>query len=139
MLSQMSNVVSQRVDINGISVVAHDLGDVASADDVRLAVMDVRERLGQTPAVVAMTGTAKGRPTIVIATNESARERNIKAGILVSVAAKILGGGGGGKPDVRKVAVPTSPRFRQLLTRLLQQSLRAKSGRNFRLCDKVFG
>ncbi|QRV02934.1 alanine--tRNA ligase [Arcanobacterium phocisimile] len=100
MLSQMSNVVSQRVDINGISVVAHDLGDVASADDVRLAVMDVRERLGQTPAVVAMTGTAKGRPTIVIATNESARERNIKAGILVSVAAKILGGGGGGKPDL---------------------------------------
>ncbi|USR80182.1 alanine--tRNA ligase [Arcanobacterium pinnipediorum] len=100
MLSKMADVAAQRQDIDGVSIVTYDLGEVASADDVRLAVMDVRERLGNTPAVVALTGTAKDRPTIVIATNEAARERGIKAGALVSIAAKILGGGGGGKPDI---------------------------------------
>lgn len=100
MLSAMASVLEQRTDINGIAVITHDLGDVASADDVRVAVMDLRERLGSTPAVVALTGVAKERPTIVIATNDAARSKGIKAGALVSVAAKILGGGGGGKPDM---------------------------------------
>ena len=40
------------------------------------------------------------RPLTVIATNEAARERGLKAGDLVRTAAKTLGGGGGGKPDV---------------------------------------
>ncbi|MEV5268756.1 DHHA1 domain-containing protein, partial [Streptomyces werraensis] len=41
-----------------------------------------------------------GKPLTVIATNEAARERGLKAGELVRAAAKTLGGGGGGKPDV---------------------------------------
>jgi alanyl-tRNA synthetase len=43
---------------------------------------------------------ANGKPLTVIATNEAARERGLKAGDLVRTAAKTLGGGGGGKPDV---------------------------------------
>ncbi|GAA4959230.1 hypothetical protein GCM10023238_27570 [Streptomyces heliomycini] len=41
-----------------------------------------------------------GKPLTVIATNDAARERGLKAGELVRTAAKTLGGGGGGKPDV---------------------------------------
>ena len=43
---------------------------------------------------------SKGRPVIVIATNAPAREWRVKAGDLVKVAAGVLGGGGGGKPDL---------------------------------------
>jgi alanyl-tRNA synthetase len=50
--------------------------------------------------VVALFTTANGKPLTVIATNEAARERGLKAGELVRTAAKTLGGGGGGKPDV---------------------------------------
>lgn len=49
---------------------------------------------------MALFTTANGRPLTVIATNEAARERGLKAGELVRAAAKTLGGGGGGKPDV---------------------------------------
>lgn len=49
---------------------------------------------------MALFTTANGRPLTVIATNEAARERGLKAGDLVRTAAKTLGGGGGGKPDV---------------------------------------
>lgn len=51
-------------------------------------------------AVVALFTVANGRPLTVVATNEAARERGIKAGELVRTAAKALGGGGGGKDDV---------------------------------------
>lgn len=47
-----------------------------------------------------MTGVANGRPVILVATNEGAREAGIKAGALVRLAASVLGGGGGGKDDV---------------------------------------
>jgi alanyl-tRNA synthetase len=49
---------------------------------------------------VALTGVAKGRPGVVVATNAPARERGVRAGALVRVAAQALGGGGGGKDDL---------------------------------------
>ncbi|MGW9038810.1 DHHA1 domain-containing protein, partial [Streptomyces sp. NPDC055721] len=75
--------------------------DGTTADDLRKLVLDVRSRIsGGRPAVVALFTTANGKPLTVIATNEAARERGLKAGELVRTAAKTLGGGGGGKPDV---------------------------------------
>ena len=71
------------------------------ADDVRTTVLDVRTRLGdERAAVVAVTGSANGRPVIVVATNASARALGHRAGALVRVAAGVLGGGGGGKDDI---------------------------------------
>ncbi|MDH6122562.1 DHHA1 domain-containing protein, partial [Kitasatospora sp. GAS204B] len=51
-------------------------------------------------AVVAAFTVVNDRPLTVIATNEEARARGVKAGELVRTAAKTLGGGGGGKDDV---------------------------------------
>ncbi|GAA4981345.1 alanine--tRNA ligase [Kineococcus glutinatus] len=87
-------------DVFGVSFVGHDAGG-AGADDVRTLVLDVRGRLpADRPAVVAVTGVAKERPVVVVATNDEARRWGVKAGELVRVAAKVLGGGGGGKDDV---------------------------------------
>ena len=87
-------------DVNGVTYLGHDAGD-AGADDVRTMVLDLRGRLGtERPSVVAITGAAKGRPVVVVATNEAARSRGIRAGELVRVAATALGGGGGGKDDI---------------------------------------
>lgn len=78
-----------------------DLGTVASADAVRDVVLDVRARLTEgDPAVVAAAAVVGERPVIVVATNAGARELGVKAGNLVGVGARALGGGGGGKPDL---------------------------------------
>ena len=50
--------------------------------------------------LVALTAEAKGRPLVVVATNEAARAAGLKAGAMVKTATGVLGGGGGGKDDV---------------------------------------
>ncbi|KAB7834850.1 alanine--tRNA ligase [Streptomyces mobaraensis] len=88
-------------DVHGVALVTGTVPDGTGADDLRKLVLDVRGRIqGGRPAVVALFTVANGRPLTVIATNEAARERGLKAGDLVRTAAKTLGGGGGGKPDV---------------------------------------
>lgn len=82
-------------------VVTEDAGEVASPDELRSLVLDVRHRLGESsPAVVAVGGTSKGRPVVVVGTNAAAREAGARAGALVRVASGVLGGGGGGKDDL---------------------------------------
>ncbi|MCA5894667.1 alanine--tRNA ligase [Isoptericola sp. NEAU-Y5] len=87
--------------VGEVRVVSHDAGEVASADDLRALALDVRGRLGDgEPAVVAVGGVAGGRPLVAVATNAGAREAGLRAGDFVKAAAKTLGGGGGGKPDL---------------------------------------
>ena len=100
-LSAAAGLVEQARDVAGVTYLGHDAGDGAAADDLRRLVTDLRARLGgDRPAVVALTGASGGRPVVVVATNEAARERGVKAGALVKVAAQTLGGGGGGKDDL---------------------------------------
>ncbi|MFI1800646.1 alanine--tRNA ligase [Streptomyces sp. NPDC020379] len=88
-------------DIRGVALAIGRVPDGTGADDLRKLVLDVRGRIqGGRAAVVALFTVVNGRPLTVIATNEAARERGLKAGDLVRTAAKTLGGGGGGKPDV---------------------------------------
>ena len=85
--------------IGSVRVLAHDAGEL-DANGVRELALDLRSRFGSETAVVAVVGVANGRPVVLVATNEGAREAGVKAGALVRVAAGVLGGGGGGKDDV---------------------------------------
>lgn len=85
--------------IGSVRVLAHNAGEL-DANGVRELALDLRSRFGSEAAVVAVVGVANGRPVVLVATNEGAREAGVKAGALVRVAAGVLGGGGGGKDDV---------------------------------------
>ena len=85
--------------IGSVRVLAHDAGEL-DANGVRDLALDLRSRFGSEAAVVTVVGVANGRPVVLVATNEGAREAGVKAGALVRVAAGVLGGGGGGKDDV---------------------------------------
>ncbi len=101
LLQSAGSLAGAARDIGGVHVVARDVGDVASAEDLRTLVLEIRQRLGAGyPTVVAIGGVAKERPLVVIATNAPARDGGLRAGALVRVAAARLGGGGGGKDDV---------------------------------------
>ncbi|MDX2702938.1 alanine--tRNA ligase [Streptomyces sp. PA03-6a] len=100
-LQAAAGLAASAQDVKGVALVTGQVPDGTGADDLRKLVLDVRQRIsGGRAAVVALFTVAGDRPLTVIATNEAARERGLKAGELVRTAAKTLGGGGGGKPDV---------------------------------------
>ena len=80
--------------------VVEDLGELSSADELRSLATSVRERLGSDAAVVALAGRIDGKPAVIVATNQAARDAGAKAGALAKAAAATLGGGGGGKDDL---------------------------------------
>ncbi|WP_347757366.1 alanine--tRNA ligase [Agrococcus sp. ProA11] len=86
--------------LGSVRLASVDLGGVGSQDDLRSLATQVRERLGAEAAVVAIGGAVDGRPAIVVATNQAARDAGVAAGPLAKAAATVLGGGGGGKPDM---------------------------------------
>ncbi|MBG6083446.1 alanine--tRNA ligase [Zhihengliuella flava] len=98
--AQAATLMAQARDVGRVRLVAHDAGEISSADDLRSLALDLRGRLGSDAAAVALTGVSKNRPLVLVATNEAARQAGVKAGALVKIAAQILGGGGGGKDDV---------------------------------------
>ncbi|MGN8025830.1 alanine--tRNA ligase [Microbacterium sp. 22242] len=93
-------IAQTATSLGALQFVAHDLGAVGGADEVREIATGVRDTFGGTPAVSAVAGVANGRPMVVIATNDAARAAGVKAGALAKIAAGVLGGGGGGRDDV---------------------------------------
>jgi alanyl-tRNA synthetase len=100
-LAEAGELAFTATDENGITVVAHRTPDGTDADALRRLALDVRGRLDASrPAVVAVAAVSEGRPIIVVAVNDVARERGLLAGELVRDAAAALGGGGGGRDDL---------------------------------------
>ncbi len=86
--------------VGDVTVVAEHVGTLNSGDDLRGLVTGVRERLGSDPSVVALGADVAGKPAVIVGTNDAARARGVKAGVLAKGAAAVLGGGGGGKDDL---------------------------------------
>jgi alanyl-tRNA synthetase len=100
LLSQGGELAAAAADIGGVRYVGRVVAD-AGAGDVRTLALDVRGRLSPAdPGVVTIVGVADGKPAVVVALNDRARESGLRAGDLVKVAAGALGGSGGGKDDV---------------------------------------
>ncbi|MEP7092083.1 MAG: DHHA1 domain-containing protein, partial [Nocardioidaceae bacterium] len=99
-LAAAGGLAADAKDVFGVAFVGHRV-DGAGAGDVRKLALDVRGRLPQgRPGVVAVVGSSNGRPAVVVAVNDDARSRGLSANDLVKVAARRLGGSGGGKDDV---------------------------------------
>ncbi|RKR74089.1 alanine--tRNA ligase [Frondihabitans australicus] len=99
--TRVPSLVEKAAPVGALTVVAEAIGQVKSTDDLRSLVMSVRERLGQGSAsLVALAADVQGKPAVIVATTQGARDAGAMAGALARTAAGILGGGGGGKDDL---------------------------------------
>jgi alanyl-tRNA synthetase len=98
-LSDVHNIVAKSHDMWGVGYIAHR-ADGVTGSDLRTLALEIRNRVENTPSVVAVVGGSVDKPSVVIVTTEGARDRGLDAGELVRVAAETLGGRGGGKPDI---------------------------------------
>ncbi|HEX7396284.1 MAG TPA: alanine--tRNA ligase, partial [Propionibacteriaceae bacterium] len=95
-LAQAGDLVTTAIDVDGIKVLAQRV--TVTGNDLRTLALDLRARLGA-DSVVCLVGGTDDKPSIVVATGDGARAKGLSAGSLVAVAAPVLGGRGGGKPD----------------------------------------
>ncbi len=99
-LDKVPGLLDSATRRGAVTVVAEDAGTLNSADDLRLLATTVRERLGSDAAAVALAARAAGKPVVIVATNQAARDAGVNAGALAKTASGVLGGGGGGKADL---------------------------------------
>ena len=93
-------LVAEASRIGEFTIVVKHVGALKSSDELRSLVVSVRGRLGPDAAVVALAADVAGKPAVIVATNDSARQQGVRAGDLAKTAARVLGGGGGGKDDL---------------------------------------
>jgi len=98
-LADVGSIVTKSHDLWGVGYIAHRADGVAG-NDLRTLALEVRNRVQDTPSVVAVVGGAVDKPSVVIVTTQGARDRGLNAGDLVRVASETLGGRGGGKDDI---------------------------------------
>ena len=96
-MSDLSSLAAKAKVVNGTSLIALKIADGVVVDDLRKIALDLRNRSAD--SVVVLVSVADGKPVLVCAVSDGARDKGIKAGALVKIGSTILGGGGGGKDD----------------------------------------
>ena len=99
LLAGLDAITAKTKDMWGIGYIAHR-ADGVTGNDLRTLVQEVRNKVANQTAVICVIGGTADKPAVVVATTEGARHRGVKAGELVTLAAKALGGRGGGKDDL---------------------------------------
>src|SRR5699024_1470166 len=80
--ARVPELVQQARHAGEVRPVAEDVGEVATADELRGLAVSVRDRLGTEPAVVALAARVGGKAAIIVAANEEARDAGHAAGPL---------------------------------------------------------
>jgi alanyl-tRNA synthetase len=93
-------LAANAVRTGDVLLVAETVGQLGSGDELRSLATAVRAKLGDAASVVALTADVGGKPVAIVATSPAAREAGANAGALAKTMASVLGGGGGGKPDL---------------------------------------
>lgn len=94
--SQLENLKADAKMINGIKIVTAVLKGTG-ADTLRI--MTDRFRETEPNAVIVLAGITQGKINFAAACGSDAVNRGAHAGNLLKTAAKLTGGGGGGRPD----------------------------------------
>ena len=96
--ARVPEFAKQAVESDSGKVLKLILNDV-TADELRSLALALRSELGDKAVVIVATANHTSA-TVIVAVGQKSVSNGVKAGALVSIASKILGGGGGGKPDL---------------------------------------
>ena len=95
---QVGELVKKAETIGEVKVLAEQLPEGVAAGDLRTLAMDAKNRLGSGPAVVVFASVDGEKVPFVVAANDAAVDKGIKAGELVKAFGEKVAGRGGGKP-----------------------------------------
>ena len=114
-LADVGSIATSGKQMWGVDYIAHQALGVGG-NDLRTLATEVRNRVQDRSAVVAVVGGSPDKPSVVIVTTPGARDRLLSAGDLVRVASETLGGRGGGKADIAQGGGSDGSRAGEALT-----------------------
>lgn len=95
-----SNAATGAEQVGNVRLVAQQMSGGIGGGDLRSLAGDIRGKLGEGPAVVALIAEGDGSVPYVVATNSAAQELGLRADDLVKDLAAAVAGRGGGKADL---------------------------------------
>ncbi|MGB6244717.1 alanine--tRNA ligase [Gordonia sp. (in: high G+C Gram-positive bacteria)] len=96
----VAGLIDKGVTVGDTLVVAARVADGLDANGLRSLVTDLRGRVADRNAVIALFSAAGDKVPFAIGTTDAARGTGVKAGDLVREVAPLVAGRGGGKPDL---------------------------------------
>ena len=96
-LAGVGELMKSAKTVGAVTLISAQIADGIGGDDLRKIALDLRNRAEN--SVVALISNVDGKPVLVVAVSDLARNGGAKAGALVKVGSNVLGGGGGGKDD----------------------------------------
>lgn len=105
--ARLRSLTSEAQNIDGLKVVVQKMG-MADIDELLKAATLLAEQ-----DYVALLGSETGK--LVAAVGKSGLEKGVKAGNIIKAAAKALGGGGGGKPELAQGGGPNVEKLNEAL------------------------
>ena len=115
-------LIAQAIDINGVKAIIAEL-DQADPKSLRGLVDDLKNQMG---SGIVLLGTANGDKVSLIAGVTTDLTSKVKAGDIVNQAANVVGGKGGGRPDMAQAGGSLPEQLNEALataTTWLQQQL----------------
>jgi alanyl-tRNA synthetase len=108
-------LLEQAQDVDGLHVLAARV-EATDADAMREMTDWLRDKLGS--AVVVLGAVVDNRPLLVAAATPDAVDRGVHAGKLIRTIAQVVGGGGGGRPDMAQAGGKDVSRLDEALARV---------------------
>lgn len=110
-LTDLGQLLQNAVDVNGIKVISAEL-PLDSSKTLREIGDRVREKMGSGAAVLG--GVLDGKAALLALVSKDLTGK-IKAGDIVSAAAQVVGGRGGGRPDMAQAGGPMADKLPEAL------------------------
>ena len=93
----MEDVLKKATDVKGIKIIAVRF-DHLDTKALRNTGDMLKNKLGE--SVVILASGCEGKPSFLVMASKEAVRRGVNSGNIVNEAAKVTGGGGGGRPDM---------------------------------------
>ncbi|MCK4929432.1 MAG: alanine--tRNA ligase, partial [Methanosarcinales archaeon] len=113
--ARVGSLMSDAVDIAGFRVISRTLPGADIEELVKAAAEFAKE-----PDVVALLVSDQGGAKIVAAAGDKALDSGVKSGDLIREMSKVVGGGGGGRPELAQGGGPDASKIDEALARGLE-------------------
>jgi alanyl-tRNA synthetase len=113
--TQFEEMLTETQEVNGVKVISLKV-DAPDLPMLREMSDWFRDRLGS--GVVVLGTVIEGKPNIIATVTQDLTKRGLHAGHLIKEVAKVVGGGGGGKPTMAQAGGKDPARLSEALARV---------------------